>query len=408
LPTRGWELAIGALIAFYFSRHRNHELCKKKSQLGSLLGLVMVLYAIFAFNKSTPFPSFYALVPTLGAALLILFATPNTWVGKVFATKMFVGMGLISYSAYLWHQPLLVFARHLSLDEPSPLILIIMCISSIILAYCSWRFVERPFRTKGRFSRNQIFFCAIVGSMAFFMVGLFGHLKVGGAAKIHWVEGGEAPKEFGGIVRDGVECSYRDPLKACRIGSHFSDIRVVIAGDSHARVLTEAASHFAGKGLFELVDLSASGCPFLLGMTAYVNGIASDRCNSDYQSQRLKLLSSLPPSFVILHSRFPLYINGKGFDNTIGGVEHRDEYVMAYDSNTSINVRYKQQVESFEKTVRSLRELNHKVVIVAGVPANGWNPIMRLNRIEQLSLGRSHEQRNELMRIPLSAVLEEQ
>lgn len=83
LPTRGWELALGALVAFYFSRYPDSIYNPTLNQILSMLGLLLILFSIFAFSKSTPLPGPYALVPTVGAALILLFAWPQTWVGAL-------------------------------------------------------------------------------------------------------------------------------------------------------------------------------------------------------------------------------------------------------------------------------------------------------------------------------------
>ncbi len=180
LPTRGWELAIGAFIAFYLSSKEAVIVSKTTKQIASTLGLVLILSAVFIFNKNTPFPSLYALVPTIGTALIILFTAPNTFVGRVLGAKAFVGIGLISYSAYLWHQPLFAFARHRSLGEVSEAVFILLAIAALILAYVSWRFVEVPFRDKRTFTRKQIATLAISFSTIFVAIGLVGHFTNGG------------------------------------------------------------------------------------------------------------------------------------------------------------------------------------------------------------------------------------
>jgi peptidoglycan/LPS O-acetylase OafA/YrhL len=92
LPSRGWEIAIGALVAFYFARYQKLQLQKPLQEAFSLIGLTLILYAVFAYSKATPFPSAYALVPTLGTALIILCTTPSTIVGRILASKGFVGV----------------------------------------------------------------------------------------------------------------------------------------------------------------------------------------------------------------------------------------------------------------------------------------------------------------------------
>jgi len=122
LPPRGWELLIGAFAAFYLSQANRKDFGKGLSEFGGWLGVALILYAVFAYSKATPFPGFYALVPTLGTVLIILFATKQTAVGKLLGNKAFVGVGLISYSAYLWHQPLFAFASRLLKYSPPSLL----------------------------------------------------------------------------------------------------------------------------------------------------------------------------------------------------------------------------------------------------------------------------------------------
>ena len=176
--TRAWELMMGGLVAFYhYYQNPGYQTPKGKkpfqgmvAQVASATGLLLILYAIFFFDRNTPFPSLYALIPTMGAALIILFATPKTWVNKLLSLKLMVGIGLISYSAYLWHQPLFVFARFRSLEEPNMWVFGGLSLVTFLLAFLSWRFVEKPFRNKQRFTRQQVFIAAMVGS--FFFIGL--------------------------------------------------------------------------------------------------------------------------------------------------------------------------------------------------------------------------------------------
>ena len=183
LPTRGWELAIGASIAFYFlyRKHTIRTILSHKSidEIMGLIGLLMIGYAVLVFNETIPFPSLYTLIPTVGTGLIILFSSSQTLVGRLLGAKQLVGIGLISYSAYLWHQPLFAFARHRSLTEPSELLYSGLAVLSIALAYLSWRYVEKPFRMKGVFSRRKIFIFAAVGSVLFAVTGLTGHITNG-------------------------------------------------------------------------------------------------------------------------------------------------------------------------------------------------------------------------------------
>lgn len=179
LQTRLWELLIGSLTAFYHSKNPQqpdksgfHSIT---NQALSALGLLLILYAIFTFNKQTPFPSLYALAPTIGTALIILFASERTCIGYFLSNKLFVGIGLISYSAYLWHQPIFSFARLRSTNEPGEYLMIMLGMLSLLLAYITWKFVEQPFRNKTLFSRTTIFRNAAILSILIIGIGTLGN-----------------------------------------------------------------------------------------------------------------------------------------------------------------------------------------------------------------------------------------
>lgn len=175
LPTRGWELIVGIMIAFsshHFPR-KVATLTKHRTILeaASLLGLCMIVASIILYTKETPFPGIYALVPTLGAALIILFCKPYTLVGRLLCSKPFVGIGLISYSAYLWHQPIFALARHRAIFEPEPEVFFVLSILIIILAAGTWRFIERPFRNKNFLPCKRIFQLSATCSVMLAVIG---------------------------------------------------------------------------------------------------------------------------------------------------------------------------------------------------------------------------------------------
>ncbi|MEX2468298.1 MAG: acyltransferase, partial [Pseudohongiellaceae bacterium] len=143
LPTRAWELFVGALCAFY-----SFGKAPRNSEPLALLGLAGILLAIFFYSEATPFPSVYALAPVLGAALIILYGGQATVVGRLLSTPLPVAIGLISYSAYLWHQPLFAFARIRSPGDPGVSLMLALSGASLLLATLSWRYVEIPFRRR--------------------------------------------------------------------------------------------------------------------------------------------------------------------------------------------------------------------------------------------------------------------
>ena len=243
LPTRGWELLIGGFIGFYFTKNDIENNNLNSGQLGSLFGLLLITYSVFAYTVETPFPRAYALVPTVGAALIIIFATNKTVVGKLLGSKLLVIIGLISYSAYLWHQPMFAFARERSLEEPSMYLMTTLAVLSFGFAFLSWKYVERPFRNKHLISRNTVFICGVLVSVIFIGIGVAGYLSGGFEGK-HVNSLAIKPKEIDLPRADNGWCFYSiDTIKDlklgsdgfdCFIGEKFAKKRGVLFGDSFA------------------------------------------------------------------------------------------------------------------------------------------------------------------------------
>jgi peptidoglycan/LPS O-acetylase OafA/YrhL len=179
LPTRGWELLVGAFAGFYLSRATYRDFDRVVGEVCAWLGVTLIFYAVFTYSKTTLFPGFYALIPTLGTALIILFGTQKTTVGKIIGNRIFVGLGLISYSAYLWHQPVFAFARQRSLTEPSDTLFLGLTVLTVVLAYFSYRLVETPFRSPGVVSRRQFFFWGCILIVFFVSFGYLGYKNNG-------------------------------------------------------------------------------------------------------------------------------------------------------------------------------------------------------------------------------------
>ena len=261
LPSRAWQLLLGAMVAFAFAyRVSRADLVGRNliaaEALGAL-GLAMILWPVFAYDDRTPFPGLNALAPSVGTALVLAFSAPQTVVGRLLGLPAFVGVGLISYSAYLWHQPLFAFTRHATLGEVSPLVMAALSALALGLAWLSWRFVERPFRARGVVGRRAVLAFAMSGVAAFGAVGLVGHLRSDQITGIRLAGVDPALRESF-RTKDQLVDSRSEllrPFKAAAdtpFGADPATRRVLILGDSVANDLYGAA--MINAALFDGVE----------------------------------------------------------------------------------------------------------------------------------------------------------
>ena len=145
LPTRAWEFLLGTLLALRFFPSLYN---KKIYHFFSILGFGLIVLAVFMFSSTTEYPSYYALLPVFGTALLIYSGENHhqAFLNKILGFPFLVFTGKISYSWYLWHWVLYVFYRYVSLGVFNSLDIFILIISSFFLSFLSWRFIEQPFR----------------------------------------------------------------------------------------------------------------------------------------------------------------------------------------------------------------------------------------------------------------------
>lgn len=363
LPTRGWELALGACIAFYF-------LYKKKTiytllshryidEALSLIGLLMIGYAIFVFDENTPFPSFYTLIPTVGTGLIILFSSADTLTTRLLSTKLFVGIGLISYSAYLWHQPLLAFSRHASFTEPSQLTLAAMAALSFPLAYLSWKFVEKPFRNREKFDRKVIFSISVIGSVAFITIGTAGAISDGfnGRSARNDLTLNSIEKKW--KINRGLSdtCDRQFTLSPdCRTSD---EPKILIWGDSNAMHLVQGI--MASNHNTKAIQMTKSDCgPFFdvapVNEPNYSVNWAK-KCLEFTGEVREWLKKSTSVKYAVLSSSFSQYLSKNSkllFRN--GDISSSSALLVATE---------------FKKTLNELVEMGVKPIVFSPPPVNG-------------------------------------
>lgn len=318
LPTRLWEILIGSFVAyflFYSSWLRSKYLALPTwfYQTLSLVGLMLIMGSIGFFDDKTPFPSVYTLFPTLGTALVILFAYDQTFVKKILSTSVFVGIGLISYSAYLWHQPIFAFARLMSYKTPSNLQMFFLGVFSLLLAYVTWKYIESPFRDKNRFSRENIFRFSIFSLILIIGIGAVGYLNKGFGNRIAQNKMSYAELDLITQPNFGLNkaCDYTslDLLKECQT----SDTpEILIWGDSYAMHLIPGI--LASKPDAKIIQMTKSVCGPILDM-AVINSKYPETWAKgcvEFNKSVIDWLKNNPSvHYVVLGSPFTSYLDNK-------------------------------------------------------------------------------------------------
>jgi peptidoglycan/LPS O-acetylase OafA/YrhL len=379
LPTRGWELAIGAGIAFYFLyRKRTMHALLSHHAVGEMLGLfglLMIVYAVYAFDATIPFPGFYALIPTIGAGLIILFASPQNLVGRLLGAKVMVGIGLISYSAYLWHQPLFAFVRYRSLTEPGEWLFAVLATLSFPLAYLSWRYVEKPFRNKDVVGRQAIFSFALIGSVAFIAIGLAGHVSEGFKGRSIKNEQALMPsieEKRRGNQGLSATCDGAFTLSPdCRTSD---EPEILVWGDSYAMHLVDGI--MASNPDAKIIQMTKSLCgPFFdVIPISYpeISPAMANNCLAFTGKVHEWLKQNKTVKYAVLSSPFAYYFS--------------KDATLLYRNGDLVKANIDLVTKAFEKTLGELKLIGITPVVFSPTPADGNNMGLCLARAEYWGL----------------------
>lgn len=315
---RFWELLFGAGLAYVHHRFGVDALQTRLKWLWgqhllSLAGLVAICAAMCLFDSKTPHPSWPTLLPLLGAVALIA-SGPLAMGNRVLAFKPLVWVGLISYPLYLWHWPLLSFVRIMESGAPSSLMLWGGAGAAVLLAWGTYRFIERPLRFS---SKSRAVLLGLVAGMGLMLV----------VAGLVWQTGGFPGRESVRHAADASALMKREPAtdELCRRG--FAHIEapvycrlnasqgrlVAVVGDSHAHALYPGIAEKAAALGYGALLLANSGCPPLSGTAWGRNEAEKTACAASIE----KILSAIEGdqriAAVVLATRGPQYIDGTGF-----------------------------------------------------------------------------------------------
>ena len=273
LHSRAWELMLGAFLAALPAKR--HLTRVWATETVALAGLGLIIFAIACYTPQTRFPGLGAVPPCLGAALIIYAAsTRMTLVSRLLVWRPVVFIGLVSYSLYLWHWPLLVIVRNTSLQPLSWPVRVLLLVISLLLATASWQWIETPFRKRRWFAhQRQIFAFGGVSLLGLLLCGSLVHFTHGLPSRMpaRAVAFEAARKDF--AFRNEITPAQAAAGQFAELGGQpaTQPVEILLWGDSHAMsvapVLDDLCRKYARRG----VAATHSATAPLLNYASHVN-----------------------------------------------------------------------------------------------------------------------------------------
>ncbi|MNF24579.1 O-acetyltransferase OatA [compost metagenome] len=308
LPMRFFELMLGGVLGIYLLQPR--ALSKPLAYACALFGYLLIGLSLLMLNANAPFPGFNALIPCLGAALLIL-AGSGPVRSRLLSSRPMVFIGLISYSLYLWHWPLIAYLNYLDVTIDLPVALLLVAVS-VGLAWLTWRYIEVPMRRNGAsLSFSRVF-------TRRFALPALGLALLAGLSQ----QGGGFPQRFSPQVaqleamtlsrpnelRNGCHVPnalYRtEPNDACRLGVDKPALDGILIGDSFANHFTGMVDLLARPDGVTLMDYTMDSCPPILGYSGGMPPVYAAHCA--LRNERVfKLLEQHRYPYVVLAGSWP-------------------------------------------------------------------------------------------------------
>ena len=362
LPTRGWELLAGSILAYLEIKNKYYSGNKLINNIFSILGFFLILHSILYFDDKMFHPSIFTLSPVLGVCLIICFANKNSIVNKILSLKVFVATGLISYSLYLWHYPIFAFGR-LKYDEIILIDKFWLILLTLFLSIASYLFIEKPFRNKNLISVKTMLISLLSATLIIVLVNMF------------ILSSNGFKKNFPKILQiDKIE--EKTNLKNFHIyESKEKRKKIILVGDSHMQTLSYGLKNILISKGYDYAQSLKVGCQFILNLNR-VNKktLKTNNCNTVFQKKRLDFLNSSKNSIIILGGRLQPLLSEDKFDNKEGGRVGKMRDFLQPENNylKTLEERNIEIFKEYKNTVNELLKNNHKIILVYPVPPVGW------------------------------------
>lgn len=398
---RAWEILAGCLLA-RLERQRDPRWTAAIAAAAPAVGLGLIGASICLLDAQETSIGWNTGLAVLGTALIVRFGGRGDPLSRLLARSPIVGVGLISYSLYLWHQPVFAFARLYMLNAPSNATLLVLILICLCLAYLSWRFVELPFRRRNAVSLRKLTL-AIIGSIAVLLIS---------AALSESTKG--FPQRFaadqlsllavkpqrGTASVNGRDCRRQSIEDACIIGRPQVDPTFAVIGDSHAETLTGPLGEKFNDMWLAAYVYTYPACPFIAG----VEPVSKKAPCAEFEEQVIETIRTKRITSVIVSDRSTAYISGTGFNNGEGGIEPAGITAVRPAGFTGSDVdRMNGAAAALRRTLLRLLEMGITVYYVLPIPEVGWHvprtlvKLIAQNNLPLTTSLRTYLQRNRIV-----------
>lgn len=360
--TRAWEFAAGALLALALTRQAPRS--RPIMAVSGLLGLIVLVVGLWTITETTAFPGPWTLLPVTATLLLLLAGTdPSTPTSRLLSTRPMVKVGDWSYSIYLWHWPIIVFA--VLLWPNAPLVPMTAVLVSLAPALASYRWVEEPARhgnIVGAPKRVLLVTCVIAAPILISAI-------VGITARSLWVPRVPAMQMHAGYIEGchwPSEFGDSDPAP-CEWNSSSAGEPVYLLGDSNAAHYVEGLVDATAELKRPLIATTSSGCPLLdLRIVNPSDPGYAEACRQRTE-RLLNWMATQKPGTVVISSTDEYWLS--------------KAYSVVLEDGTATDdeaAKISQMRDSLARTVRSLQAAGHEVLLLQTVPhftgAFAWTP----------------------------------
>ena len=364
---RAWELLAGSLVSIYKFNHK----ALKGNDFLSIIGFFFIIISIIFFSENLQYPSIFTILPVFGTAMIILNNNKESAVNKILSLKPLVFFGLISYSLYLWHQPVLAFNRLYFGINLSNEVIFFNFIIIFIISYLSWQFIEKPFRNKRSIDNKKVIKYLVFLFSAILVFSILIHSKKITSTKP------KLPKilEQTMKIADNENCidlegSYLKEFKNwyCEIGDKTQKkISFVIAGDSHANAI-KPVFDIIGKDKNKKGVLAAfSGCPHLIGVQSVRSDLKKRNCKK-LNKKIFNFIKENKIKKIFLVSRWTYYTDGDYYSREF---QHLTKNKLLFS-----NKKNSKSAFSFglENTIKKYNEIGVEIIFIHQPPMQLYNP----------------------------------